>query len=241
MAANSDRYGGISEFYLRRAADMLTRMGRGASRAYSVGSAAMREWTGARPLRAKIAREAQIPIEHYLTEAALDTSLSYDRSRDVMERNLERMGVDPSSGRYAGMQQEWALARAAAEVGARARARRKGRQESFGRMIDAAKLYQDMPRTALSAYSTAAPQLSQAASGLMNVAGTDYGALARTSAAQERINRVLRTGTGGLTMSAGAAAAIAANRRRQQYAQTSSRAGVYGPETKLGPNWANIP
>ena len=47
------------------------------------------------------------------------------------------MGVDPNSGRWAGLEQQWAIARAAALAGAMTRARRAGSQSNLNRILTA--------------------------------------------------------------------------------------------------------
>lgn len=56
-------------------------------------------------------------------QAVTDTTLSYQKAYDTNLRNMERMGINPNSGRFQGMNQQYDLARAAAEAGARNQAR----------------------------------------------------------------------------------------------------------------------
>ena len=65
--------------------------------------------------------------------AAVDNSLAYGKAWDAAQRNLTRMGINPNSGRFAGMNQSFAINRAAAEAGARNQARLQARNENFQR------------------------------------------------------------------------------------------------------------
>jgi len=70
-----------------------------------------------------------------LREGALDVASSFDKAQGAMEREAGRMGVSPNSGRFAGMSRQWALARAAAEAGARTRARRSAEDMGWQRKL----------------------------------------------------------------------------------------------------------
>ena len=70
-----------------------------------------------------------------LREGALDVASSFDKAQGAMEREAGRMGVSPNSGRFAGMSRQWALARAAAEAGARTRARRAAEDMGWQRKL----------------------------------------------------------------------------------------------------------
>ena len=66
-------------------------------------------------------------------QAVTDTTLSYQKAYDTNLRNMERMGINPNSGRFQGMNQQYDLARAAAEAGARNQARLSAREQNYMR------------------------------------------------------------------------------------------------------------
>ena len=92
----------------------------------------------------------QLPSESNLDDAAImgqanvDVMGAFDKSKGTMQRDLARMGVSPSSGRWGGLEQKWALARAAAEAGAKTRARRMVREEEWARKLGLGEFGQRM-------------------------------------------------------------------------------------------------
>ena len=78
--------------------------------------------------------------EDYVSQAATDNTLAFSKAFDAAARNMERMGINPNSGRFAGMSQDYAIRRAAAEAGARNRARLSVRQQNFNNAQSAARL-----------------------------------------------------------------------------------------------------
>lgn len=97
-------------------------------------------------------------------QATTDNTLSYGKAWDTANRNLTRMGINPNSGRFAGMNQSYALARAAAEAGARNQARIQARNENFSRAGSLASMGKDYSGMALNAASAAGNMLNAAAS-----------------------------------------------------------------------------
>lgn len=137
----------------------------------------------------KVAGAAEFNPEDLAGQASVDTGLAYDKAFDVMNRNMARMGVNAASPRYAGLAQKWALARAAAEAGAKTRARRTGREEAFSRMVQAANLASGLPSMAMSAMERS----KASGSGLMGVAQAydEMAGGARADAFQEDITKLL--------------------------------------------------
>jgi hypothetical protein len=97
------------------------------------------EWDTYRQTYAPMERQAvgiaQQGPQTAVDEAGLDASLAYGKSYDIMARDLGRMGINPNSGRFAGLAQKWALARSAAQAGAMTRARRSSRMDDFNRIM----------------------------------------------------------------------------------------------------------
>jgi len=107
--------------------------------------------------------------------AATDVGLAYDKSRQIMDRNMSRMGVSPNAGKFRGLQQQWGLARAAAEAGAKTRARRTAEGGRFDRILQAFRSGQNLPGMALSAL--------QAGTSASRGVSRDYGEIAGEKAA----------------------------------------------------------
>ncbi len=96
-------------------------------------------------------------------QATTDNTLAYNKAWDAANRNLTRMGINPNSGRFAGMDQSYALARAAAEAGARNQARIQARNENFARAGSIAGLGKDYSSMGLNAVNAAGNMLNAAA------------------------------------------------------------------------------
>lgn len=116
--------------------------------------------------------------EEYMGQATIDTGLSYDKARGTAERQLSRMGVNPNSGRFAGMEQKWALAKAAAEAGAKTKARATARDENFNRLMSLANSYQNMTSQGLQSKGMAQRGYSDASS-QFRALGNTYGETAQ--------------------------------------------------------------
>jgi hypothetical protein len=69
----------------------------------------------------------------YADRAAVTSNQAFDESKGVQERTLARMGINPNSGRFAGLQTQWGLARAAAEAGAKTKAAQDAESTAFNR------------------------------------------------------------------------------------------------------------
>ena len=95
--------------------------------------------------------------------AVTDNTLAYNKAWDAANRNLTRMGINPNSGRFAGMDQSYALARAAAEAGARNQARIQARNENFSRAKSIADLGHNYSSMGLNAANAAGNMLNAAA------------------------------------------------------------------------------
>lgn len=81
------------------------------------------------------------PPEYYVGQAGVDVGLAYDEALAASKRDLSRMGINPNTGRYAGMEADWGLARSAAEVGAMTRARQQAEREQFGELGTVSQTY----------------------------------------------------------------------------------------------------
>jgi hypothetical protein len=108
-------------------------------------------------------------------QAAMDARSSYDKSKGILQRNMERYGINPNSGRFASMQSDWARALAAAEAGAKTKARRQVYLDRISVLGNAASMGNSLSSSALSG-------MSNAAQGQMGVSGR-WGELAGDQAA----------------------------------------------------------
>ena len=93
----------------------------------------------------QMASLARYNPEYQTDVASADVGMAYDKAGDIKEREMQRMGINPTSARYQGLKQQMNLARAAAEAGARTRARREGLDTSFNRSAQMANLLQRLP------------------------------------------------------------------------------------------------
>jgi hypothetical protein len=95
-------------------------------------------------------------------QAVTDNTLSYNKAADAARRNMSRMGINPNSGRFAGMDVDIALTRAAAEAGARNLARIQARNENFSRANTLANLGHKYSSLGLNAANSATSALNGA-------------------------------------------------------------------------------
>jgi len=95
----------------------------------------------------------QYDPQFLVDQAAMDVNSSYDKSRGIMERNMLRYGVNPNSGRFASMQNDWARALAAAEAGAKTKAKRQVYMDRISTLGNAAQMGNSFGGQAMSGYS----------------------------------------------------------------------------------------
>ncbi len=124
------------------------------------------------PAIGRASQLANVSEEEAAGKAAVDSGLSYDNALGINQRTMSRMGVNPNSGRFAGMLTDWGLARAAGEAAAKNNARKQARDESFTRNAGIAGIAQQGAGQAIDAASAAARAYGSAAG-----AGMDLGQL----------------------------------------------------------------
>ena len=76
----------------------------------------------------------------YASEAGVNAAQAAEQGRETMQRGLSRMGINPNSGRFAGLNQEYELAAAAAKAGAKSKATREESQDWIRNLLSAAQL-----------------------------------------------------------------------------------------------------
>jgi len=103
----------------------------------------------------------------YADRAGVTSNQAFDESKGIQDRTLSRMGINPNSGRFVGLQTQWGLARAAAEAGARTRASQDAEQSAFQKQLQLLNEGQQGFGEGLRAMGQGA--------GLLNAAGNDYG------------------------------------------------------------------
>lgn len=115
-------------------------------------------------------------------EAGADITKSYQGALDSNQRTMERMGVNPNSGKFAAITNETNLARAKDTAGAMNKARRDTELQGLAMRTGAAQFGRNMPNTGLAADSTAL-NAGNSATGNIN-AGNAAHAAGLNSAAQ---------------------------------------------------------
>ena len=113
-----------------------------------------------RPLERQIVSDAQeFNTDSYRDElarkAAADSALAFQQTQRANERNLNSMGVNPNSGRYAATQQAAATQNAAARAGLMSQTRQQARDTGYARQLDAAGLGRNLSGASQGAYSLA--------------------------------------------------------------------------------------
>ena len=105
------------------------------------------------PVERKLAAEADrgLNVERFTGEAVADVQQSFDKASEIATRNLQRFGVNPSSGRFAGLNRNIELARAASEAGAITGTRRFIEDTDFSRRAAVANLGRGLPALAVGA------------------------------------------------------------------------------------------
>jgi hypothetical protein len=88
-------------------------------------------------------------------QAAADVTQSYDNTADQNQRAMERMGINPNSGRFQAISNETALAQAKDTAGAMNKARTDTELQGMALRQGAAQFGRNMPNTGLAADSMA--------------------------------------------------------------------------------------
>jgi hypothetical protein len=88
-------------------------------------------------------------------EAGADVGRGYDAAADTNQRQMERMGINPNSGRFQAMNNEMSINRAKDTAGAMNKARRDTELLGMSQRQSAANFGRNMPNTGLAADSAA--------------------------------------------------------------------------------------
>jgi hypothetical protein len=100
--------------------------------------------------------------EQLTSKAAADVGLAFGQSQAMNQRSMAAMGVNPNSGRFAGMQQQSGLAQAANRANVMTGTRAQADQMGYARKLDAAGLGRGLAGASAGAYGGATNAGSQA-------------------------------------------------------------------------------
>ena len=106
-------------------------------------------------------------------QAAADTARAFTNQQAASGRSMAAMGINPNSGRFAGMQRGTDLALAAARAGAMTGTRRQAEAEGLNRVNSAIAGGQNLGGMASQAFGTAM-NAGNMAGNLMRMPGQDY-------------------------------------------------------------------
>ena len=113
-----------------------------------------------RPLEKSIVQDAQdfnteAYREQLASQAAADAGRAFGISQQQNQRAMASMGVNPNSGRFAGMQNASGLQQAAARAATMTGTRQQAQQMGYARQLDAAGLGRGLAGASLGAYGGA--------------------------------------------------------------------------------------
>ena len=136
-----------------------------------------------RPLEQSLVADANnFNTEAYRQEmagkAAADAGRAFGISQQQNQRAMSSMGVNPNSGRFAGMQQATGLQQAAVSANAQTNARSQAQQMGYARKLDAAGLGRGLAGASIAAYGSAANAGSQAGGNTQSAAQNYMGNMA---------------------------------------------------------------
>lgn len=106
--------------------------------------------------------------ERMAAEAGADVTRAFGAAQDQNMRALGAMGINPNSGRFAGLANETAISQAADTAGAMNRARRDTEMQGIALRTGAAQFGRNMPNTGIAADSAALNAGNSAVGNLAN-------------------------------------------------------------------------
>lgn len=131
-----------------------------------------------RPLERSIVADAEnfntaAYRDQLASQAAADVGLAFGRTRAMNERAMASMGVNPNSGRFAGVNNASVLSQAAARAGIMTNTRNQAEQMGYARKLDAAGLGRNLSGASTGAYAGAVAAGNSAGSNIQS-AGQNY-------------------------------------------------------------------
>lgn len=118
--------------------------------------------------------QSRVDHEQYVGKASADVTDAFSGALETQRRSATRMGVNPNSGRFQALEQNWARAMAAAKSGAMTDARFKAYDTKFGRTQVAAGLGLNLGQMATGAMSSAAGAFGTAGSLTNSLNGQEF-------------------------------------------------------------------
>ena len=155
--------------------------------------------------------------ERMAAEAGADVTRSYGAAREQNERALAAMGVNPNSGRFAGLANENALMQARDTAGAMNQARRNTEMQGIALRTGAAQFVRNMPNTGIAADSLA-----------LNAGNAAVGNLAANSSIRNANNAAAAQWFGGATAGNNAAGSLMNNLYGNNLNAYQTKAGILG-------------
>lgn len=121
-----------------------------------------------------LVEQSRIDPEQYVGQAAADTTDAFAGALETQRRSASRMGVNPNSGRFAALEQNWARAMAATKSGAMTDARFKAEDTKFNRTQVAAGIGLNLGQMSVGAKSAAAGAFGTAGSLTNSLNGQEF-------------------------------------------------------------------
>ena len=181
MPAIVGNYGGDGSGYQSQANQAMAGLGANAGAIGNYGNGLLGSANNFNSVYNNIASYGSaIPISTYVGQAAQDTQGQYGNALGQMQRNLSRMGVNPNSGRFTALQQNWAQALAAAKSGAMTRARSTGALDNMNRMMTVGQFGLGLGNAGVGALATSGGMYGQQAAYYGDVAAGQGGLNAYT-------------------------------------------------------------
>lgn len=127
-----------------------------------------------KPLEKQILQQVGVGIDptYASARAGADVTASFDKAQQAAGRDMERRGIDASSPQFSQQQAQIAIARAAAEAGARGQARNVTNDANYSRKYSQAALGRDMVSQSANLSGLAASTYGAAAGTLRGASGT---------------------------------------------------------------------
>lgn len=127
------------------------------------------------PLFASMPGLANVNPNWYGETAANDVSGQFERARASSGREMTRMGVNPNSGRFAGMDQRFGLAEAAGRASAFDNARQTAQQQRFANNMAVSQLGLGIGQQGLAGTQVGGQLMGQSGEMLQRQGAIDYG------------------------------------------------------------------
>lgn len=150
-------------------------------------------------------------------EAGADVTRGYNAAQDQNMRALGAMGINPNSGRFAGLANENSLAQAKDTAGAMNQARRNTEMQGIALRTGAAQFGRNMPNTGIAADSVA-----------LNAGNSAVGGLATNSQIRNANNAAAAQWFGGATQANNSAGSLLNNLYGNQLNAYQTQAGILG-------------